>query len=185
MPLGIFSFVPIERNNPLSQLRYQTSFGSANAEKENFLLLVSLKFTHLTNVHEISWLFTALFAAGAIAMVCGFVRNGNEFNFADPIAFIMFAFYATSIIVIFIGLVISCRNQVARVIEYNHTWRTCNSHMNTLWLLKTNLIHCFISRAQSIPPVNTLSPPPKPTPPLLASHTHIYTSLLELYIIQK
>jgi len=67
------------------------------------------------------WLFTALFAAGAIAMVCGFVRNGNEFNFADPIAFIMFAFYATSIIVIFIGLVISCRNQVARVIEYNHT----------------------------------------------------------------
>ena len=121
MPLRIFSFVPIERNNPLSQLRYKTSFGSANAEKENFLLLVSLKFTHLTNVHEISWLFTALFAAGAIAMVCGFVRNGNEFNFADPIAFIMFAFYATSIIVIFIGLVISCRNQVARVIEYNHT----------------------------------------------------------------
>ena len=43
-----------------------------------------------------SWLFTALFAAGAIAMVCGFVRNGNEFNFADPIGPGLNAFFSIS-----------------------------------------------------------------------------------------
>jgi len=67
------------------------------------------------------WLFSALFAAGIICMICAFVQNGNSFDLEDPVAFIMFSFYAVAIIVMLVGLVLSCRDRVAKVIEYNHT----------------------------------------------------------------
>lgn len=71
--------------------------------------------------HDLSWLFSALFAAGIICMICAFVQNGNSFDLEDPVAFIMFSFYAVAIIVMLVGLVLSCRDRVAKVIEYNHT----------------------------------------------------------------
>jgi len=54
-------------------------------------------------------------------MICAFVQNGKKFNLNDPVAFIMFFFYSISILVMFVGLVISCRDKVAKIIEFNHT----------------------------------------------------------------
>ena len=68
-----------------------------------------------------SWLFLAFFAAGVICMVCAFALKGKKINPSDPIAWIMFIFYAFSIILLFAGLIIALRTKVAKVIEYNHT----------------------------------------------------------------
>ena len=54
-------------------------------------------------------------------MICAFALQGKKINPDDPIAWIMFIFYAFSILVLFTGLIIALRTKVAKVIEYNHT----------------------------------------------------------------
>jgi len=109
---------------PVCRSEFSSPFpleGSTHCPSCDTKLLLNRK-TRNKRVFISFWLFLAFFAAGVICMICAFALRGKKISPDDPIAWVMFLFYAFSIIVMFVGLVTAIRSKVATLIEYNHTF---------------------------------------------------------------